>query len=101
MITVVKPLETRAYPLYSEMTEPQLIEKRNILMDELEGMLNKAKLERRSLNGAETNQFNDLKNQVQEVDKALQALKLSIDDLSGGGSSDASTNANGGQRAYT
>src|SRR5690349_6094286 len=101
MINVVKPLETRAYPNYSEMSEPELIEQRNIYMDNLEALVQKRKTENRALSGQDLNTFNQLKDQVNQIDKALQELRANMDEFSGGGSSDASTNANGGQRAYT
>jgi HK97 family phage major capsid protein len=81
MITAIK-LETRAYPSYTEMSERQLLEVRNVLMDELESIINKAKIEKRALSGQETNQFQDIKDSIQEIDKLIQDLKLKLD---GGG----------------
>src|SRR5690242_5434635 len=105
MINVVKPLETRGY-LYSEMDERSLIETRNILMDSMEALVNKQKTEKRALSGQDLNDFNNLKEQVNEIDKALQALKVNMDDFSGGGngggsSAGASNNGGAQQRAYT
>src|SRR5690242_21417772 len=67
-------------------------------MDSLEALVQKQRTEKRALSGEDVNTFNSLKEQVNEIDKALQALKVNMDDFSGSGSTNASAS---GERAYT
>lgn len=50
-----------------------LIEKRNALMDELEGLLNAAKTETRAMNEDENGRYEAIKSEVNEIDKTLKA----------------------------
>lgn len=50
----------------------KLIEKRNSLIEEMEGLINKAKLETRALNDEENTKYEEIKKEVEELDKTIQ-----------------------------
>src|SRR5689334_3027560 len=77
------------------MNEHELIELRNTSIYKLEKIIARGKLESRALTGDEQNQFNQLKDQVTQIDKLLQSLKMNMDDFSGGGSSAGGGSASG------
>jgi HK97 family phage major capsid protein len=52
---------------------PTLLEQRNNLLTELEGLVNKAKQETRSMNEEEQTQFGKIKNDIQNIDKTIKA----------------------------
>jgi len=52
---------------------PSLLEQRNNLLDEMEGILNKAKEETRALTDEESNRFEEIKTEVTKIDKTLKA----------------------------
>jgi HK97 family phage major capsid protein len=58
-------IETRAMP--------SLLEKRNNLITEMEGIISKAKEETRSMKDEEANRFEDIKKEVGQIDKTIQA----------------------------
>ena len=58
------------------MSERELVEQRNLLIEKMEVLIDKGKKERRNLNGTEENSFNSYKNDVKEIDRLLQAKKL-------------------------
>lgn len=58
-------IETRALPT--------LVEQRNALLDEMDGILNKAKEETRAFSGDESKRFDDIKSEVANIDKTLKA----------------------------
>lgn len=74
-----KVIETRALPSLSEMTDRQLTEQRNILLDELEGLTHIVKTEKRALSGKEENRFNAVKDEIRSIDRELQAKRLDFD----------------------
>lgn len=64
-MTAIRKIETRAMPT--------LLEKRNNLITELEGLIDKAKTETRSMSEDETKRFEDIKTEVGQIDKTIQA----------------------------
>lgn len=75
---MAKNLEIRSLP---EQSEPELNEKRNELLDELEALVNKYKSENRSLSGKDENRYQAIKREIGEIDKQLQAKKLNLNDF--------------------
>lgn len=63
----IRKLETRALPI--------LIEKRNDLLEEMEGLTIKADTEKRALNKTEALRFNEIKNEIASIDETLKAEK--------------------------
>jgi HK97 family phage major capsid protein len=63
--TMHRKLETRAMP--------SLLEKRNNLITEMEGIINKAKTETRSMDENEQTRFNQIKQDIQNIDKTMEA----------------------------
>jgi HK97 family phage major capsid protein len=61
----LKKIETRSMPT--------LVEQRNNLIAEMDGLIQKAKTETRSMNEEETNRFDQIKKEVQQIDKTIQA----------------------------
>lgn len=53
------------------MNEKAMIEKRNSKVEEMENILNIAKEEKRVVNKEETEKFNNLKNEVEEIDNTI------------------------------
>lgn len=51
----------------------ELLEKRNALVDEMETMINKAKTEKRALEDAESNRFEEIKTEIAKIDKTVKA----------------------------
>jgi HK97 family phage major capsid protein len=61
----LKKIETRAMP--------SLLEQRNNLITEMEGLIEKAKTETRSMNEDESNRFDQIKKDISQIDKTIQA----------------------------
>lgn len=68
-------LEIRSLP---ELTEPELIEARNLLLDEADGLIAAGKNEKRALTGKEENRFNAIQNEISDIDRQLQSKRLNI-----------------------
>lgn len=62
---LAKPIEYRSMPT--------LLEQRNNLMDEMDGILKKAKEETRAFSDDETKRFDDIKMEISKIDKTLAA----------------------------
>ena len=66
MKTLTKPvIETRAMPT--------LLEQRNNLMTELETLIETVKTETRALNDTEQSRFNQIRTEIGNIDKTVQA----------------------------
>ena len=63
--TMHRKLETRAMPT--------LLEKRNNLMTEMEGLINSAKTETRAMTGEEDTRFNAIREEITAIDKTMSA----------------------------
>ena len=61
----LKLIETRSMP--------SLLESRNNLITEMEGLIEKIKSETRSMNEDETKRFGEIKTEVEQIDKTIQA----------------------------
>lgn len=64
-VTMSRKLETRSMP--------SLLEKRNNLITEMEGIISKAKTETRSMDENEQARFEQIKNDIQNIDKTMAA----------------------------
>lgn len=51
----------------------ELLEKRNVMLDKLDGILNKAKVEKRAFSEDELKEVKDLKEEVRKIDESIQA----------------------------
>jgi HK97 family phage major capsid protein len=60
-------------PKYEIRSMPSLLEQRNNLIQEMEGLIEKAKKETRSLDDQETTRFDEIKTEVTKIDKTIQA----------------------------
>ena len=60
-------------PKYEIRSMPTLVEKRNNLIQEMEGLIEKAKKETRSLDETEATRFDEIKKEVSGIDKTIQA----------------------------
>ena len=60
-------------PKYEIRSMPSLLEQRNNLITEMEGIIEKAKTETRSMDDAEVTQFDKIKKDIQNIDKTIQA----------------------------
>lgn len=60
-------------PIIETRSMPTLIEKRNNLITELEGLINTAKEETRSMNDQESNRFDQIKQEISGIDKTIEA----------------------------
>ena len=60
-----RKLETRSMPT--------LIEQRNNLLDEMEGLLNKAKEETRAFTEEESTRYDEIKKEIEQLDKTIKA----------------------------
>jgi HK97 family phage major capsid protein len=65
MKKLVKKIEVRSMPT--------LVEQRNNLLDEMEGLLSKSKAETRALTDEESNRFDEIKKEIAKIDKTLTA----------------------------
>ena len=65
MSILIKTYETRSMPT--------LVEQRNNLISEMEGLVEKAKNETRSLDDQEITRFDEIKTEVTKIDKTIQA----------------------------
>jgi HK97 family phage major capsid protein len=74
-----KVLETRA--LQTQLNEREMVEQRNNLLEELETIVDLAKVERRSLSGKEQNRFNAIKAEISSLDLQMQSKQLGFDNL--------------------
>lgn len=61
----LRMLETRSMP--------SLIEQRNNLLDEMEGLLNKTKEETRAFTEEESNRYDEIKKEIAQLDKTIKA----------------------------
>ena len=60
-------------PKYETRSMPTLVEQRNNLIAEMEGLIQKAKSETRSLDDTEATRFDEIKTEVTKIDKTIQA----------------------------
>jgi phage host-nuclease inhibitor protein Gam len=60
-------------PKYEIRSMPTLLEQRNNLIQEMEGLISKAKEETRSLEDTEAERFDAIKTEVTKIDKTIQA----------------------------
>lgn len=60
-------------PKYEIRSMPTLLEQRNNLIQEMEGLISKAKEETRSLEDSEATRFDAIKTEVTKIDKTIQA----------------------------
>jgi HK97 family phage major capsid protein len=60
-------------PKYETRSMPSLLEQRNNLIAEMQGLIEKAKKETRSFEEAETTRFEEIKTEVSKIDKTIQA----------------------------
>jgi HK97 family phage major capsid protein len=60
-------------PKYETRSMPTLVEQRNNLIQEMEGLIEKAKSETRSFDDKETTRFDEIKTEVTKIDKTIQA----------------------------
>ena len=60
-------------PKYEIRSMPTLLEQRNNLIQEMEGLISKAKEETRSLEDTEAERFDAIKTEVSKIDKTIQA----------------------------
>ena len=60
-------------PKYEIRSMPSLLEQRNNLISEMEGLIDKAKKETRSLDDTEVTRFDEIKTEVTKIDKTIQA----------------------------
>jgi HK97 family phage major capsid protein len=61
----MKKVETRSMPT--------LVEQRNNLLEEMEGLVNKSKAETRAFTDMESNRFDEIKKEITKIDKTLAA----------------------------
>lgn len=66
-------LNVLAKPIIEYRSMPSLLEQRNNLMDEMDGILKKAKEETRAFSDDETKRFDEIKDEVSKIDKTLAA----------------------------
>ena len=62
-------------PKYEIRSMPTLVEQRNNLIQEMEGLIEKAKSETRSLDDTESTRFDEIKTEITKIDKTIQAEK--------------------------
>ncbi|CEG26005.1 phage major capsid protein [Bacillus sp. B-jedd] len=62
-----------AKPVVEFRSMPSLLEQRNNLLDEMDGILNKAKAETRALADDESKRFDEIKGEISKIDKTLAA----------------------------
>src|SRR6476659_7062016 len=55
---------------------PTLLEQRNNLITEMEGLVNSAKTETRSMNDQETTRFEQIQQEIKQIDKTIQAEQV-------------------------
>lgn len=55
--------------------EKQLIEKRNFIIDEMEGLVKVIETEKRAFNGEENKKMADLQKEIQDIDKTLKTIE--------------------------
>jgi len=64
---------TFSAPVIEYRSMPTLVEQRNNLLDEMDGLLNKAKEETRALSDEESNRFEEIKKEIAKIDKTIKA----------------------------
>jgi HK97 family phage major capsid protein len=64
---------TLAKPVVEFRSMPTLLEQRNTLLDEMDGIVNKAKGETRAFSDEESTRFDEIKKEVAKIDKTLAA----------------------------
>lgn len=62
-----------AKPVIEYRSMPSLVEQRNNLLDEMDGILKKSKEETRALNDQESKRFDEIKAEIAKIDKTLAA----------------------------
>lgn len=62
-----------AKPVIEVRSMPPLLEQRNTLVEEMEGILSKAKAETRAFSDEESNRFDAIKSEIAKIDKTLAA----------------------------
>lgn len=60
-------------PVIEYRSMPTLLEQRNNLLDEMDGLLKKAKEETRAFSDDETTRFNKIKTEIEQIDKTIAA----------------------------
>src|SRR3954464_13490896 len=63
----------KTLPLIERRSMPSLLEQRNNLITEAEGLVKAAKTETRSMNENEINRFEQIQNEIKQIDKTIQA----------------------------
>ena len=63
----------KTLPKLEVRSMPSLLEQRNNLITEMEGLITKAKTETRSMDESETTQFDKIKDEIKQIDKTIQA----------------------------
>ena len=63
----------KTLPKIEKRSMPSLLEQRNNLISEAEGLVKAAKTETRSMNENETNRFEQIQNEIKQIDKTIQA----------------------------
>ena len=63
----------KTLPTYEIRSMPTLLEQRNNLITEMEGLISKAKTETRSMDETETTRFDKIKSEITQIDKTIQA----------------------------
>lgn len=73
MPTILQAKNVLAKPIIEYRAMPTLLEQRNIKITELEGIVNTAKNETRSMNEEEQQKFEQVKQEIEQIDKTIQA----------------------------
>ena len=63
----------KTLPKLEVRSMPTLLEQRNNLITEMEGLISTAKTETRSMNDQESSRFDQIKTEIQQIDKTIQA----------------------------
>jgi HK97 family phage major capsid protein len=63
----------KTLPKIEKRSMPSLLEQRNNLISEAEGLVKTAKTETRSMNENETSRFEQIQNEIKQIDKTIQA----------------------------
>lgn len=67
------PFNTLVKPVIEFRSMPTLLEQRNTLLDEMDGLVAKAKAETRAFSDEESNRFEAIKTEIAKIDKTLNA----------------------------
>jgi HK97 family phage major capsid protein len=81
----------KTFPLIEKRSMPSLLEQRNNLITEAEGLVKTAKTETRSMNENETSRFDQIQNEIKQIDKTIQAetIAAQMAEQQGGGKTQA------------